>query len=624
VPETLADQAQAAIRAVREAPLIAFDTETSGLDWKSHQPIGYVITVDALNNWYIPVRHGGGGNLHDPNVQPLSGPTDRSPQHYFEGFLAAAFKERQAAGHLTVGHNVKFDMHMSANQGIILGRNVEDTGINEPMLDEYQRSYSLANCALRHGVTPKLGDALYEHISRSLGIPLPASKSRIMEHFWRLAGNDALAVDYALGDGITTLELHKVQRPLIVEQDMEFINGVESRLIYTLFKMERIGWKVDVEYLDTLRAAVLQELAAAKLLLPEGFNERSPVQTKAVMEAAGVTDWPTTDAGNPSFTEKFLKKSKQGQAIVALRKMSNLLSKFVDPLRTEHLHEGRVHASLNQLKSDDTGAIGGRLSCSDPNLQAVTKRDKILGPKFRRAFVADPGKVLYEKDYSQCEPCLFAHYSKEPALLDGYNADPPIDMHAIVAANFQVERDPTAKRMNMGILTGMQKRTFAEHMEWPLWQAGEAFDNWFRLFPGIRQFQDDAKAVMLDRGYVKTLCGRRSRMDSPRFAYKGVSKIIQGGNADIIKVKLLAIDRFIETLIPGTVDLIMTIHDSIIFQATDDEYGRAAAAEIHRIMTDLQTSPFNLRVPIRADGHSGYNWAVATYGLEAANKVLNV
>lgn len=628
---TLAEQAERAVRIVRECKdPIAYDTETSGLDWQVHQPVGYVITLDALDNFYIPVRHGGGGNLYDPNVPPLSTPTDRSPQHYFEGFLAGAFKERAEkaranGGYLTIGHNVKFDMHASANQGIILGRYCEDTGINEPLLNDNERSYSLANCAKRRGVQAKLGDELYKHISAVTGVPLPSQAHKIMEHYWRLAGNDQLAVDYAKQDGLTTLLLRAAQYPLLIEQDdqqtsMEYIHEVESRLIYTLFRMERRGIKINTAYLEDLRAGVVEELEEAKKALPPGFNERSPKQTLDVMQAAGVTNWPVTAAGNPSFTEKFLKQSKPGQAIMALRQMSNLLSKFVDPLRNTHIYNGRVHATLNQLKGDETGAVGGRLSCSDPNLQAVTKRNKKLGPRFRRAFVADPGMTMYEKDYSQCEPCLFAHYSREPTLVDGYNADPPKDMHHVVAEMLGVERDPTAKRMNMGILTGMQKRTFADHMDWPLQQASEAFDAWFRLFPGIKQFQNGAKNNMLKNGYVRTLTGRRCRIDDHRFAYKAVSRLIQGGNADIIKVKLLLIDMWLED--HGDIgQLLMTIHDSIIFQVPDGPGGELVASEIHKMATALQDGePFRLRVPIRMDGHHGKDWATATYGEEFMEK----
>lgn len=617
----LLEQAKAALELVRNEPVIAYDTETSGVDWKRNQPVGYVITKSVNENYYIPVRHGGGGNLADPNVPPLQTPTDKSPQHWFEKELAEAFRERIAKGFLTIGHNLKFDKHFSANQGIDIGRNCEDTSINEPMLDEHQKSYSLESCAARRGVTAKKGEELYQHMARLFGCKADRNS---MEHFWRLAGNDPIAVEYALGDGVTTLELREAQYPLLIEKDaqgnsMEFIHSVESRLIHTLFRMERRGWRVDEQYIDHLRKAIEEEIEEARGKFPAGFNERSPTDTRKAFENAGITNWPTTARGAPSFTEKFLKQSDVGKAIMTIRQLSNLLSKFVDPLKDRHMFEGRVHANLNQLKSDDSGTISGRLSCSDPNLQAVTKRNKKLGPRFRRCFIADPGYDLYENDYSQCEPRLFGHYSNEPALIKGYSANPPRDMHAVVADMLQVERDPTAKRMNMGILTGMQKKTFAEHMDWPLEKASKAFDDWFRGFPGIKTFQNKAKAAILSRGYVRTILGRFCRLDDVRFAYKATSKIIQGGNADIIKLKLLLIDMWLEEM-GDVAHLIMTIHDSIIFQAPKGPEGEAIAAKIMEIATDVQSAPINLRLPFVMDSGKGDNWAEATYGPDAVKE----
>jgi DNA polymerase-1 len=434
-------------------------------------------------------------------------------------------------------------------------------------------------------------------------------------------------MDYAKGDGLTTLLLREAQYALITERDevdssQEFIHKVESRLIWTLFRMERRGWKVDEQYLPELISAIEKELVVAKSALPKDFNERSPKQTKEYMELHGITNWPTTDAGNPSFTEKFLRQSEPGQNIMSLRQNANLLSKFAYPLRDSHVFKGRVHAQLNQLKSDEGGTISGRLSCSEPNMQAITKRNKKLGPRFRRCFIPDEGFQLYENDYSQCEPRLFAHYSREPRLLDGYNNDPPLDMHHVVAEGMNVERDPTAKRMNMGILTGMQKKTFAEHMEWPLEKASQYHDWWFDLFPGIRQFQITAKNNLLQRGYVRTVCGRRCRLDNPRFAYKAVSKIIQGGNADVIKVKLLAIDEWLEQEENDAAHLIMTIHDSIIFQAPLGDAGTKLAKRMKEMAVDVKGPPFNLRVPFVMDSGFGPNWAVATYGESMVNEVV--
>lgn len=609
---TMAEKAERALRIIAEAPVIAYDTETSGLDWRVNSAVGYVITASAESNYYIPIRHGGGGNLLDPSCPPLTSATAHTTQHSFEVALSKAFEERRRRGYITVGHNLKFDMHFSANHGIVLGRACEDTSINAALLDEYARSYSLENVALAAKVVAKKGEELYQRLADMFGGKAERTQ---MEHFWRTPGDDPVSVDYALGDGITTLELRNKQMEWINEDGLSFVHRMESDLIWTVFRLERRGIKVDERYIDALVKATETEIAKARAALPEDFNERSPNQVKALMEKAGITNWPTTAIGNPSFTEKFLKQSVPGKTVITVRQLTNLNNTFVTPLRERHIFQGRVHAQLHPLKADDYGTVAGRFSCSDPNLQAIHKRNEELGRKFRRIFIADEGMDFNEADYSQCEPRLFAHYSQEPSLVEGYSMDPPRDMHQVVADMLNVDRSVTAKRMNMGIMTGMQTKTFANHMDWSLERATQAWNDWFDVFPKIRSFQSEAKSVFQARGYIKTILGRRCRLDHKRFAYRAVSRIIQGGNADIIKEKMRQCDLYLEAE-GDTSHLLMTVHDSFNWQSPKGAIGQKHSAELVKICLDVQTPPFNLRVPFTMDVGIGDNWATATYGPE--------
>lgn len=613
---TLGEQAQQALRVVREAPVIAYDTETSGVDWKRNSVVGYVITANHSANYYIPVRHGGGGNLLDPHCGPLSAPDDRTVAHSFEIELQRAFEHRRRMGYLTVGHHLLFDMQMSANHGVDLGRNCECTQNNAAMLDEYMRSFSLESCAAKAGVTAKKGDALYARLAELFGGKAERSQ---MGNYWRLPGNDPAAVEYAIGDGITTLELRNWQHKGIEAEELGLIHGIESRLIRTVFRMGRRGIKVDEEYIGQLIEAIAQETIEAEKKLPARFNSRAPSQVRALMESLGHTNWPMTAPsknfpnGQPSFTEKWLKTNDAGKAIIKLRQLTNLMNTFVTPLKERHIHNGRVHAELHQLKSDEYGVVAGRFSCSDPNLQAIHKRNKELGRKFRRIFVADDGMEFWEGDYKQMEPCLFAHYSKDRALVEGYNAVPPRDVHQLVADAFGCERDPTAKRMNMGILTGMQPKTFAGHMGWTLEEATTQWNKWFATFPGVRDFQKLAKDVFRGSGYVRTILKRRCHLDNPQYAYRGTSRIIQGSNADIVKERLLKCDEALEAA-GDPLHLLMTVHDSFEWQADRGEAGEKLSREIVREFCDLQSPPFNMRVPVGMDVGHGPDWATATYG----------
>ncbi len=625
----LATNAEKALRMVRESQDLVYDTETSGLDWRIHHPIGYVlgapraardphgtgaagtpaIPIAAEDVVYVPVRHGGGGNL--PGCPPLTSPTDGFQLHPFEEELAKAFEERNRKGlGETVGHNMKFDLHMSANSGVRLGRNLVCTSNQQAMLDEYQKSFSLDECAGLHGVTAKKGERLYTHMAEVLG---GKADKKIMEHFWKLSGTDPVAYEYATGDGVTTWELHQAQKKQITKEEMDYIAHIENQLIWTVFRMERRGIKVDPDVVNDLRAATEEKIRQALEEFPLGFNVRSPVQMKQAMEDAGYTDWPRTEKGNPSFVESWLKRNPVGQKVIEIRRMSNLINSFIDPLMEHHVFKGRVHATLNQLKADEGGTISGRFSCQHPNLQQVPKRNKDIAKPFRRVFVADEGHIFWERDYSQCEPRLFAHYSGSQALLDGYNQTPHKDMHSVTAELLDVERDPTAKRMGMGILTGMQSKALAGHMNCSEDQASRWLRDFFHAYPEIKGFQDKAKYRLKNRGYVMTLLGRRCRLEAPRWAYRGTSKIIQGSNADIIKVKLLEADMACEQN-QDIVHVAMTVHDSFNGQYQDTPIARKLFEEVVTDMEEVQCEPFNMRVPFLMEGEEGRNWSEATFG----------
>jgi len=608
-----ADKAEMSLRIVREAKELSYDTETSGLDWRKNFPVGYVVGDGAATVVYVPVRHGGGGNLAGSPTP--KGPTEPFKPSQYEKALAKAFKERRAKPRdqgLIVGHHIKFDAHFSARAGIMLGRNLSDTQNNEAMLDEYARSYSLDACAERHGVTAKKGDELYQRLATLFGGPATRDS---MEHFWKIAGDDPVAVEYAEGDGVSTYELFEVQRPKILAEDMGYIWDIENRLIWTLFRMESRGIKLDMDYLKQLPKIIGTKVEAAKAVLPKDLNVRSGPQMHKYILSTGHTDWPTTEQGNPSFPEKWLKTFPEGKAIVELRKWTTLENSFVTPMIERHSFEGRVHTHLNQLKADDVGVVSGRLSSSEPNLTQIPKRDKEIAKLFRKLFLPDDGMSFYEADWSQCEPRLYAHYSQDPSLLAGYNAKPFRDVHDVVAKMLNVERDPTAKRMNMGIFTGMYPKTFSEHMGWDIARATEQWKLWHSQFPDIKEFQDDAKDALIEREYVRTILKRRAHLESSRLAYKAASKIIQGGNADLLKYMMVTQDEQLEAEGDET-QLLMTVHDAFEFQTPDTPKGHARMDRVLEELVDVQKPPFNLRVPFVVEADHGKNWAEGSFGPE--------
>ena len=617
----LATNADKALRMVREAKELAYDTETSGLDWRRNVPIGYVFT-DEHESLYVPIRHGGGGNLLDPSgmVEALK---EAEPEtwhvHPFEIELAKAFKERQQKpeGWVTIGHNMQFDCHSSLTAGIEIGRNIACTQNIQTLCNEYTRGYTLEALGEYWKVQAKKGAEMYEHLGKLFN---EAPKKDLMGRYWETSGTDPVAYGYAIGDGVTTLQVWQKQMKQVAKEELERIVALENSLIWTIVRMERKGINVDEEYIDNLVKYLEGRIDEIMSGFPEGFRPTSPKAMQALMEEHGHTNWPKTPTGRPSFTADWLKTFPLGQRIVELRQTIKLKNTDIAPIVERHAFKGRVNPSIRQNASDEGGTISGRLACAAPNLQAINKHNKPIASLIRRCFVAPEGYKLYEADYSQIEPRLYGHYSKDPTLIEGYSQKPSKDVHTIVAEMMNVDRGTTGKRMNMGMFTGMQVKTFASHMGLPMAEAADLWHRWIDLFPTIPAFQTKAKNVLYDRGYVKTILGRRGRLEKKAFAYKAASKIIQGNNADIIKWKMVEIDRFLED--QGHSDycyLVLSIHDSIMWVAEDSERGRAVSSEIVRIMEDLQSEPFKLLVPCEVEMDFGDNWADASFGQEVAS-----
>ena len=596
------ESAQRALSILANEKLVAFDIETDGLDWKTNSPIGYVVS-SPTESVYVPVRHTGGGNLNNPLNSRI---------HAFEIDLAEV-ASKMRGGQMLAGHNLKFDLHFAANKGIrFLSRTGNYDGLDlvctqntESLLNEYAKSFSLEATALRYGVTPKKGQDMYNYLGDRFQIP---ADSKSMAYFHELPGNDPMAVEYATGDGTATIELYKAQKELIHQQHLEDVWDIENRLLPVLMKMERKGIRIDETAVAKLQSQLKTEVDNNMLRLPKGFNIRSPKDVKEYVYNFR-DDWPLTEKGNPSFTESWLSTFKEGQVIVDIRRDTNLMNSFLTPLVERHIFQGRVHTNFVQNKRDNGGTISGRLASNSPNIQQVPKHNKELARRFRKLFTADEGHLLCEMDYSQCEPRLFAHYSQDTNLREGYSSKPPKDVHQIVAELFDLPRDTTAKRMNMGMFTGMYPKTFSQHMGMSIHAATELRQKWLELFPGIAMFQRKAKQRIINRGYVRTLLGRRGRLEHPKFAYKAVSKIIQGSNADILKYKMVEVDALLE----GTgADLLATVHDSFVLQIPKTQEGRELVQEIARVCEDVQSDPFNLSVPFKVDFKIGRTWKDAS------------
>lgn len=613
--------AQRALNATSRSNLVVLDTETSGLNRFGDYVVGWVLTTGPSpdETFYIPVRHQGGGNLPGCSVPNGTGTWDGTI-HPIEMELTKLFASNPSR--LVVGHNLQFDMWYSRKHGVKFPCRLSDTMLTQGLINEYSASFSLSACCKAMHVQEKKGEPLYEYLAAKFG---GEPNQRQMANFWKTDASDEIVWDYASGDGTSTWQLHHRQmediKDDVLDKDtLEQVYDVECRVIPVIHDMIWRGIKVDVDRLNEVHDIVNARIDEAKSKFPASLNLRSGKQMAEFFTANGVTDFPTTEKGNPSFTESWLLQSELGRHVVAVRKYETLRSSFILPMKERHLHNGRVHPWYNQGRDDVHGTVTGRFSSSDPNIQQISKRDKVIGRLFRSIFVPDDGKVWASVDFSQCEPRLLAHLlcfkNQNNALAEGYRQSPSVDAHSAVATAAGIDRD-SAKRLNQGMITGAGKGKVTSEMQTKGKTASEAervFNAYFLALPELKPMQKNMAKTMSLRGYIKTLLKRRCHLNDPRFDYKALNRYLQGGNADIIKLKMVEISDYLATA-NSSVVMLSNIHDAIDFEFYEED--RHHYEHCLKIMTDFgPESVIPLRVPMEVDAGEGPDWAIATYGEE--------
>lgn len=585
------------LRFVRELPVITYDTETTGLEWKD-RICGYVVSDDDTS-LYTPVRHEAGGNI--PNVEE------------FERELALAFADRARFGYRTIGHHLGFDLRMSLKHGIVLGGKLEDTMINESLIDDLTNGYGLDDLGVRYKVRLKKGDELYKVLAERFG-GMPDRKQ--MKNYWRLEGDHPKAVEYACGDGFTTFDVWVKQQPLLDEMGVRVPWQLECDLLPYLARMHIRGMRIDPVYAEKVTGEIGKSIEQALTQFPPGYNPRSPKETEALYRANGYTDgmFATTETGKWSFTEKWLETNEIGKKIVGVRQLENARDKFIKPL-IEKADDWTIHPVLHQSKSDEYGVAGARLSCSDPNMQAQPKRNKTVGKIVRPLVIPKPGWLLEEADFMQQEPRFFTHYSEEPMLLEGYGSG-TMDIHDAASEILGIPRD-YAKRLGLGMLTMMSPKALSGHMGYSIDEARRDHKRFLGGFSHIHNFQKDATAVMMKRGYVRSILGRVARHNGIDWqAYKAVSRIIQNSGGDHMKTALLRACQY-EDAYSQYIEILLSIHDSTIWQRDPSHSPKELVGIIENVAHEPQ---FNLKVPIPVELGSGLHWGEASYGENLKDK----
>jgi DNA polymerase-1 len=601
-----ADRLRWWVEAAMAQGLVAVDTETDSLNPRRGAMVGVSLALAPGKACYLPLRHidpagegdllGGGGA--PPRQVPVAEAMD-----ILRPLLADP-------GTLKVGHNIKFDMHVFAKEGLTVAP-IDDTMVLSYVLDGASHGHGMDDLAQRH-----LDHACITYKS------LCGSGAKAIT-FDKVPLADALT--YAAEDADVTLRLHRLFKDrLLAERMVAVYETLDRPLVPLLFAMEAEGIKVDAFRLKALSedfaARMAEHEKACHDLAGEEFNVGSPKQLGEILFAKmSLPGGKTSKSGQYTTSADVLEElAAQGHDLPARvlkwRSVQKLKSTYADALVRELDDRSRVHTTFAQ-----TVAATGRLSSSDPNLQNIPVRTE-EGRKIRQAFIAEPGYRLLSADYSQIELRLVAHVAGVAALrrafLDGQ------DIHAITASQvfgIPVEgMDPQirrrAKAINFGIIYGISGFGLARQLGIARGEAQSFIDAYFQQFPEIRDYMERTKEDARTQGFVRTALGRKCftpgiKEKNPNmraFAERAaINAPIQGGAADILKRAMIALPAALREA-GLSARMLLQVHDELVFEVPEAE-AEATAAVVTRVMEGAAT----LDVPLVVDTGLATTWAEA-------------
>ena len=594
--ETVRDEAalDAWIERLGGAAEIAFDTETTSLDYMQADLVGVSFAVEPGHAAYVPFGHDYPG-----------APDQLAREVVIEKLRPILESERPAK----IGQNLKYDMSVLARAGIRLAGVAFDTMLESYVLDSTATRHDMDSLALKY-----LGHRTihYEDI---------AGKGAKQLSFNQIPIEDA--GPYAAEDADVTLRLHRVLRPRLEAHAslMTLCDTVEIPLVPVLSRVERNGVRIDVRRLNQQSAELAQRMreieASAHECAGGSFNLGSAKQIQAILfEKLGLPVLAKTPKGQPSTAESVLQElafdHELPKLILEHRAVAKLKSTYTDALPAcVNPATGRVHTSYHQAV-----ASTGRLSSSDPNLQNIPVRTH-EGRRIRQAFVADPGFRLVAADYSQIELRIMAHLSGDRGLLDAFASG--ADIHRATAAEVFAggsgevsdAQRRSAKAINFGLIYGMSAFGLARQLGIERGEARSYVDLYFSRYPGVKAFMDSTRERARDRGYVETVFGRRlylpeirsSNVNRRQYAERtAINAPMQGTAADIIKRAMLVLDAWIaESGAP--VRMIMQVHDELVF-----EVAREAVDDMIPCIRARMSGAAELAIPLVVDVGAGESW----------------
>ncbi|HDX8644930.1 DNA polymerase I [Aeromonas dhakensis] len=580
---------------LQAAPLFAFDTETTSLDYMEARVVGVSFAIEPGKAAYVPFGHDYLG----------------APVQLTEAVVLGKLKPLlEDPARLKVGQNLKYDRNVLLNHGIELQGIAYDT-----MLE----SYVLNSTASRHDM-----DSLAR---RYLNVETISFEDIAGKGVKQLTFNQIeleQAAPYAAEDADITLRLHQaLWGKLAAEPGLARVfSEIELPLLPVLARMERLGTTIEPKLLHKQSQEIevrLTELERqAHELAGQEFNLSSPKQLGEILfTKLGLPIIKKTPKGAPSTAEEVLAELAETYELPRLlmehRGLAKLKSTYTDklPLMIKP-QTGRVHTSYHQAV-----AATGRLSSTDPNLQNIPVRNE-QGRRIRQAFIPSAGYKLVAADYSQIELRIMAHLSGDKGLLTAFAEGK--DIHKATAAEvFGVALDAvtsdmrrSAKAINFGLIYGMSAFGLAKQLGIGRVEAQKYMDLYFERYPGVLEYMERTRQQAEAQGYVETLFGRRLYLPDIKSRNAGLRKAaeraainapMQGTAADIIKRAMINVDGWIRGIEDQSIRMLMQVHDELVFEIREEKLGEYIA-----LIKEKMSGAAELHVPLVVEAGTGDNW----------------
>ena len=582
------------VKKLGKAGVISFDTETTSTEEMQAEIVGISLAVQEGQGYYLPIGHASGNNLPLKKVIAALTPSMTNPK----------------IG--KVAHNAKYDYIVLARHGLVVTPLTFDSMLAEFIIDPSSRSLGLKNLVLA-----RLGEEM-THIEELIG----KGKNQLSMADVAIES----VAPYAVADAETVLRLMP-----ILQKDLERLNGtrllaeIEMPLVTVLAGMEMLGIMIDLPFFQSMSDELARRMAEIERRVFESvgkpFNLNSTQQLSDVLFTHLRLEPPDkgkkTASGHYSTSADVLENLRGKHPVVDMilenRELSKLKSTYVDALPAAVVkHTGRVHTSYGQ-----TGAVTGRISSSNPNLQNIPIRTE-EGRRVRNGFIAEKGSVLLSVDYSQIELRIVAHMANDEAMLAAFRAGE--DIHATTAAAvYGIELEAVtkdmrrhAKAINFGLIYGMSAFGLARSTELTLAEAEEFVKTYFKKFPGVKKYLDETRQLAAQQGYVETLLRRRRYFPAlqgkvnpqmkNREEREAINAPIQGTAADIMKIAMLKIPS---ALIAAGLKskMLLQVHDELVLECPKGELEKTA-----QIVQETMANAYPLSIPLSTEARAGRSW----------------